>query len=85
MNWTKDHLKASASALLAGTSLNCGGEFQSHLPAALKANMITEKDIDKALTRVLSALVSIGELDTSDEYAGKDKPFRIEIVCRRSI
>ncbi|MCX8093167.1 MAG: glycoside hydrolase family 3 C-terminal domain-containing protein [Candidatus Goldbacteria bacterium] len=65
--WTHHYVKtlpeAAATALLAGTDLNCGDTYQKYLKEALEKNLITEKDIDKALKRLFMARFKLGEFD----------------------
>jgi beta-glucosidase len=57
-----DNAHASALALMAGTDLNCGRAY-SALPDALKARLVTEVDIDRALTRLYTARFRLGMFD----------------------
>ena len=40
--------KGAASAVLAGTDLNCGGMYTTHLAKAVELGLLTEIDVDKA-------------------------------------
>jgi beta-glucosidase len=55
--------EAAARGILAGCDLNCGNYYSSHLREALKLGLIGEKDLDRALKRVLSARFKLGEFD----------------------
>ncbi len=58
--------QAAALAMQAGCDLNCGfawGSYQKHLPQALAEQLVSEHDIDRALTRLLSARFLMGEFD----------------------
>jgi len=55
--------EASARSILAGCDLDCGMEYRSGLKEALDKGLIEVKDIDSALTRVLSARFRLGEFD----------------------
>ncbi len=57
-----DNAHASALALKAGTDLDCGRAY-SALPEALKAGLVTEADIDRALTRLYTARFRLGMFD----------------------
>jgi beta-glucosidase len=57
-----DNAHASALALKAGTDLDCGRAYGA-LPEALKAGLITEADIDRALTRLYTARFRLGMFD----------------------
>lgn len=52
-----------ADALNAGTDLNCGTYFQSHLPGAFEENLFDQNTIDQAVTRLYSALIKLGYFD----------------------
>merc|ERR1719446_540768 len=60
MHWTDSHANASASALIAGTNINCGNEFQKHLQEALDADMLQAKLLDERLRIPLAARVRVG-------------------------
>ena len=55
--------QAVADALNAGTDLNCGTYYQSHLPAAYSDGLFSESTLDQALIRQFSALVKLGYFD----------------------
>ena len=57
-----DNAHASALALKAGTDLDCGRAYNA-LPEALKAGLVTEADIDRALTRLYTARFRLGMFD----------------------
>jgi beta-glucosidase len=61
--------EASALALRAGTDLNCGDSYPS-LVEAVQKGYVTEKEIDKALRRLLLARMKLGMFD-----ADRDVPF----------
>ena len=56
---------ASASAVIAGTDVECGSEYKS-LPEALKAGKITEEQINTSLKRLLKARFELGDFDNDD-------------------
>jgi len=58
----KDEAEASALAIKSGVNLDCGNEFQS-LPEAVKRGLITEKEIDQALSKLLVTRFKLGLLD----------------------
>ncbi len=62
--------EAAAVALLAGLDLNCdfgrGGPF-TVLPAAVAKGLVTEADVDRALTRVLTYRFKLGMFDPADK------------------
>ncbi|GAT62574.1 glycoside hydrolase family 3 C-terminal domain-containing protein [Paludibacter jiangxiensis] len=53
---------ACALAIKSGVNLDCGNEFQS-LPEAVKRGLITEKEIDQALSKLLVTRFKLGLLD----------------------
>ncbi|MGE5861514.1 MAG: glycoside hydrolase family 3 C-terminal domain-containing protein, partial [Ignavibacteria bacterium] len=55
--------EASARSILAGCDLDCGQEYRQGLKEALEKGFLDEKDLDSALTRVLSARFRLGEFD----------------------
>jgi beta-glucosidase len=60
--------EAAAISLLAGNDLNCGRSFGS-LIMAVSQGLLTETDIDRALTRVLIARFRLGLFDSPKECA----------------
>jgi beta-glucosidase len=59
----KTGAEAAARGILAGCDLNCGEYYSDYLQEALNRGLVEEKDIDTALTRVLSARFRLGEFD----------------------
>ncbi|MBP1640886.1 MAG: glycoside hydrolase family 3 domain protein [Bacteroidetes bacterium] len=57
-----DEAEACALAIKSGVNLDCGNEFQS-LPEAVKRGLITEKEIDQALSKLLVTRFKLGLLD----------------------
>jgi beta-glucosidase len=58
--------QAAALAMQAGCDLNCGftwGTYQKFLPRAVALELVSEADIDRALTRILTARYLFGEFD----------------------
>jgi beta-glucosidase len=55
--------EAAARGILAGCDLNCGNYYSSYLHKAIDLGLIGEKDLDRALKRVLSARFRLGEFD----------------------
>jgi xylan 1,4-beta-xylosidase len=56
---------AVATSLKAGTDLDCGHYYTDHLPEALDEGLITEGDLDKALTRLFTSLVKLGYFNSA--------------------
>lgn len=65
---SSDGVHASAKAALAGTDVECvwAGYAFANLPDAVKRGLITEKEIDKHLMRVLTGRFDLGEMDDND-------------------
>ncbi|MBQ6208530.1 MAG: glycoside hydrolase family 3 C-terminal domain-containing protein [Prevotella sp.] len=59
---------ASASAVRAGTDVECGSNYRS-LPDAVKAGEVTEGEIDKSLKRLLVARFELGDFDPDEMVA----------------
>ena len=57
-----DTRTASAKAVLSGTDLECGSNYQT-LPEAVKAGAITEEQIDRSVTKLLEARFDLGDFD----------------------
>jgi beta-glucosidase len=57
--------EAVAVALKAGCDLNCGSYYQ-FLPDALEQGLITEADLDTALTRLFTARMKLGMFDPEE-------------------
>lgn len=57
-----DTRTASAKAVLSGTDLECGSNYQT-LPEAVKAGAITEEQIDRSVTKLLEARFELGDFD----------------------
>jgi beta-glucosidase len=55
--------EAAAASILAGCDLNCGTAYRQFLSQAVDEGLLEEKDIDRALERVLSARFRLGEFD----------------------
>ena len=55
--------EAAARSILAGCDLNCGIAYRRDLKEALDEGLLEEKNLDTALTRILSARFRLGEFD----------------------
>jgi beta-glucosidase len=83
-----------ASALKAGTDLNCGVEYENLLPAA-QQGLVSKADIDRALGRLLTARFKLGMFDPPARvkyaqipYSENDSPAHRQLAleaARRSI
>ena len=52
-----------ADGLNAGTELNCGTYYPSHLPAAFSQGLFNQSQIDRAVMKLYSALIRLGYFD----------------------
>jgi beta-glucosidase len=59
----KTFAEAAARSILSGCDLNCGVTYRRDLKEALDKGFLEVKDLDTALTRVLSARFRLGEFD----------------------
>lgn len=55
--------EASAVSMKNGEDLNCGTTFQDYCKEAIEKGLMTETELDSALTRVFEARFSVGEFD----------------------
>ncbi|MDE5851121.1 MAG: glycoside hydrolase family 3 C-terminal domain-containing protein [Muribaculaceae bacterium] len=62
-HYVKTGAEASAVSMVNGEDLNCGDTFQVYCKEAIEKGLMTEADLDLALTRVLAARFSVGEFD----------------------
>jgi beta-glucosidase len=62
---SSDAVHASAKAVSAGTDVECvwAGYAFAHLPDAVTRGLITEKEVDKHLLRVLTGRLDLGDFD----------------------
>lgn len=58
-----DATHASAAAVLSGTDLECGPNYQT-IPNAVKQGLISEEQVDISVKRLLKARFELGEMDT---------------------
>lgn len=68
----KDEADASSAAVISGTNLECGSVF-SNLHEAIDKGLITEKEIDESVVRLLTARYQLGEM-------GEDAPSRWDSI-----
>ncbi|KAI0176476.1 glycoside hydrolase family 3 protein [Hypoxylon sp. FL1284] len=64
-----------ASSLLAGTDLDCGTYYQLHLPNAYEQGLVDDAALDKALTRLYSALIKLGYFDAANSNSYRSLTF----------
>lgn len=61
---SNDATHAAARATLAGTDVECGGPYAyQSIPDAVKRGLITEKEVDKHVIRLLEGRFDLGEMD----------------------
>lgn len=71
-----DAESASAAAVLNGTDLECGSSYKALVKAAQEGK-IDEKDIDKAVLRLLEARFALGEMDAPEDVSWTKIPFSV--------
>tara|TARA_B110000438_G_scaffold290745_1_gene326868 strand:+ start:1266 stop:3878 length:2613 start_codon:yes stop_codon:yes gene_type:complete len=59
--------KGAASAVLAGTDLNCGGMYTTYLAKAVELGLLTEIDVDKAVKRIITTAMRLGMFDPKEQ------------------
>ncbi|NNM84423.1 MAG: carbohydrate-binding protein [Phycisphaerales bacterium] len=72
--------QAAALAIQAGCDLNCGfawGTYQKYLPQAVALELVSENDIDQALTRIITARFLFGEFDDMQQVPYHAIPFSV--------
>ncbi|CAK7356994.1 unnamed protein product [Dovyalis caffra] len=62
-HYTKTPEEAAAKALLAGLDLNCGAFLGKHTEAAVKAGLVNESAIDRAVSNNFATLMRLGFFD----------------------
>ena len=72
----KDAAEASALAVKQGTDLECGDTYRE-LPEAVKRGLITEKDIDVSVGRLMTARFKLGMFDPDDKVPYAQIPFSV--------
>ncbi len=66
--------EAAARGILSGCDLNCGRYYSLYLHEAIELGLIEEKDLDRAVYRVLSARFRLGEFDPEEMVPYSDIP-----------
>jgi beta-glucosidase len=72
--YSRDAESAAAAAVLTGTDTNCGATYKV-LPAAVRAGLLTEADLDKTLARLFEARVRLGLFDPAEKVAYSRLPY----------
>lgn len=75
-HYTKTPEEAAAKAILAGLDLNCGSFLGQHTEAAVKAGLVNESAIDRAVSNNFATLMRLGffDGDPSKQLYGKLGP-----------
>ncbi len=75
---SSDATHASAKAVLAGTDVECGyGYAYRNIPEAVRRGLITEKEIDKHVIRLLEGRFDIGEMDSPSLVKWSKIPYSV--------
>lgn len=72
----KDEAEAAALAVIRGTDLECGDTYKD-LPEAVKRGLLTEKDIDVSVGRLMTARFKLGMFDPDEKVAYAQIPFSV--------
>lgn len=75
----KSYAEASAIAVKSGLNLNCGTSFRA-LKDALKKNLLTEADLDKALMPLMMTRLKLGILTSEDQSPYANVPESV-VAC----
>lgn len=75
-NFSKDAAEASASAVKAGTDLNCGNSYP-HLKEALDRGLISEEELDVSVKRLFTARFKLGMFDSDEDVPYAQIPFSV--------
>lgn len=73
-----DAESGSAAAVLSGTDLDCGSSYKALVESA-RRGLISEKDIDVSVKRLLKARFELGEMDDNDKVKWTKIPY--SVVC----
>lgn len=74
--YSSDAAVASAQAVKAGTDLECGTDFR-RLTAAVQRGLLSEADIDRAVTRLFTARLRLGMFDPPERVAYARIPYDV--------
>jgi len=72
----KDEAEAAALAVKRGTDLECGDTYKA-LPEAIKRGLLTEKDLDVAVGRLMTARFKLGMFDPDEKVPYAQIPFSV--------
>jgi beta-glucosidase len=79
-----DGAAAAAAALKGGNDLNCGSAYAA-LPQAVKRGLVSEAEIDTALTRALSARAALGTLFGAESPWNRVSPDAVGTPANRAL
>ena len=69
--------EAAALAVKNGTELNCGSTYAEHLPVAVRKGLISEAELDDALTRLMTTRMELGMFDPPGSVRWADIPYEV--------
>ncbi|MBS7458566.1 glycoside hydrolase family 3 protein [Coralloluteibacterium stylophorae] len=69
--------EAAALGVKNGTELNCGNTYAAHLPVAVRKGLITEAELDEALTRLFVARMRLGMFDPPERVRWAQTPHSV--------
>ncbi len=72
----KDEAEAAALAVKRGTDLECGDTYKA-LPEAVKRGLLTEKDLDISVGRLMTARFKLGMFDPDEKVKYAQIPFSV--------
>jgi beta-glucosidase len=72
----KDEAEAAALAVKRGTDLECGDTYKA-LPEAVKRGLITEKELDVSVGRLMTARFKLGMFDPDEKVPYAQIPFSV--------
>lgn len=64
--YASSNLDASRLAMEAGTDLNCGERYQADLVEGVRQGVVSEAEVDQAVTRLFLARFKLGEFDAAE-------------------
>jgi len=69
--------EAAALAVKKGTELNCGATYAKYLPIAVQKGLISEAELDDALTRLFTARMRLGMFDPPEKVEWAQIPYSV--------
>ncbi|WP_202845658.1 glycoside hydrolase family 3 protein [Luteimonas saliphila] len=69
--------EAAALAVKNGTELNCGETYAKHLPVAVRKGLISEAELDDALTRLMTTRMALGMFDPPAQVPWAQTPYSV--------